>query len=250
MDLAEQLGTAVERGEIVALFQPQVDTATRQIVAVEALARWNSPHFGRVAPDVFIPIAESHDLIVDIGNFMLDESCRCVSGWNASGASVEIAVNVSAAQLSTVDFLDRVQSNLSRYGLAAASLNIEITESLPVAEVPEVRRRLDALGGLGLGVSVDDFGTGHSSVERLLTLPATELKLDKSLVRTAGPAPEFLTAAIALAHRRGMRVVAEGVETDEHLARARRLGCDRAQGFLFGRALPEAEIGRVLALRT
>ena len=247
MNLATDLVGAVARGEIVAVFQPQVDIATGKIVAVEALARWNHPTLGPVAPDTFIPLAEQNDLIVDIDNFMLDEGCRCISRWIDSGKIMEIAVNVSAAQLSTIDFLDRVQANLERHHLSAGSLNIEITESLPVAAVPEVLDRLMQLSGLGLGISVDDFGTGYSSVARVLSLPATELKLDQSLVQTSDDPPYFLTAAIELAHDHGLRVVAEGVETDEHFARARLLGCDRAQGYFFGRPSAEAELDRVLS---
>ena len=140
-----------------------------------------------------------------------------------------------------------MQSNLDRHHLPAVSLNIEITESQPVAEVPEVMERLAELGGLGLNISVDDFGTGYSSVERLMYLPATELKLDRSLVQSSTVAPHFLVTAIELAHAKGLRVVAEGVETDAHLARARQLGCDRAQGYLFGRPITEGDVGRLLS---
>ena len=246
MNVATELEGAVARGEMRAVFQPQIDVATRRIVAVEALARWTHPQLGAVSPADFIPVAEQLGLIGEIGDFMLDESCRCSSQWIAAGLNVEVAVNVSPAQLATVDFLDRIQSNLERHRLSADTLTIEITESLPVAEVPTVLVRLAELRELGVGVSVDDFGTGHSSNERLATLPVNELKLDQSLVQDLNPPPEFLTEAIALARQRGLRVVAEGVETEEQFDRARRIGCDRAQGYLFGRPASEADITREL----
>jgi len=247
MNVATELAGAVARGEITAVFQPQIDIASRRIVAVEALARWNHPLLGAVSPAEFIPVAEELGLISEIGDFMLDESCRCSSHWIDSGLSVEVAVNVSPAQLANVDFLDRIQSNLERHRLSADSLTIEITESLPVAEVPSVLVRLAELRELGVGISVDDFGTGHASVDRIATLPVSELKLDQSLVQDLNPPPEFLTEAIAVAKQGGLRVVAEGVETEQQFERARGLGCDRAQGYLFGRPASEEEITRELS---
>jgi EAL domain-containing protein (putative c-di-GMP-specific phosphodiesterase class I) len=247
MNVTTELSGAVTRGEIRAVFQPQIDIASRRIVAVEALARWTHPTLGAVSPAEFIPLAEQLGLIGEIGDFMLDESCRCSSQWIAAGLIVEVAVNVSPAQLATVDFLDRIQSNLDRHNLSADSLTIEITESLPVAEVPTVLVRLAELRDLGVGVSVDDFGTGHASTERLATLPVSELKLDQSLVQDLNPPPLFLTEAIALARAGGVRVVAEGVETEEQFERAREIGCDRAQGYLFGRPASEADITRELS---
>lgn len=246
MNVATELEGAVERGEITPAFQPQIDIPTRRIVAVEALARWNHPILGAVPPAEFIPVAEQLGLIDEIGNYMLDESCRCSSDWIAAGLTVEVAVNVSPAQLASIEFLDRIQSNLDRHQLSASRLTIEITESLPVADVPTVLVRLAELRELGVGISVDDFGTGHASVERLTALPVSELKLDQSLVQDVSPPPLFLTEAIAIARHDGLRVVAEGVETEEQFERARRLGCDRAQGFLFGRPASEAEITRAL----
>jgi len=242
MNVATELEGAVARGEITPAFQPQIDIPTRRIVAVEALARWTHPILGAVAPIDFIPVAEQLGLIDEIGNYMLDESCRCSSEWIAAGLSVEVAVNVSPAQLADVHFLDRIQSNLEQHQLSANRLTIEITESLPVADVPNVLVRLAELRDLGVGISVDDFGTGHASVQRLSSLPVSELKLDQSLVQDLSEPPLFLTEAIAVARLDGLRVVAEGVETEEQFERARWLGCDRAQGYLFGRPATEADI--------
>ena len=246
MELVSELAGAVSRGEIAAVFQPQIDVGSGQVVAVEALARWNHPELGLVRPDTFIPLAEETGLIAEIGDFMLDEGCRCASEWNSSGHRIEVAVNVSAAQLASVDFIDRVRVDIEHYRLSADNLIIEITESLPVPEAPDVLSRLVELGRLGLNISVDDFGTGHSSVARLLALPVNELKLDQSLVQ-AHHTPDSLTEAIAIAKDKGLRIVAEGVETEVQFERARDLGCDRAQGYYFGRPTSEEQITRLLA---
>jgi len=248
MNLVSDLGGAVARGEIVALFQPQVDAITRRIVGVEALARWDHPELGRIAPDVFIALAEENQMIGEIGGFMIDEGCRCAAIWKALGHDIEVAVNVSAAQLNDLDFLDRVEDSLARNDLSPESLIIEITESLPMTDVPEVTARLVHLRNLGLGISVDDFGTGYSSIAQLLVLPATELKIDQTLIQASAASPALVRDAVAMAHKKGLRVVAEGVETEAQFDLARDLNCDRAQGFLFSRPTSEADIGALLAV--
>jgi EAL domain-containing protein (putative c-di-GMP-specific phosphodiesterase class I) len=247
VNLVSDLAGAVDRGEILAYFQPQIDVASGDVVAVEALSRWTHSEYGLIAPSVFIPLAEAHDLISEIGDFMLDEACRCAHDWCERGMDLEVAVNVSAAQLTTPAFLDRVHSNLSQRGLEPDRLTIEITESLPLMDVPEVTARLTELRDLGLGVSLDDFGTGFSTVGQLMNLPATELKIDQSLIQDAQSSGRLMLAVVEMAHDQGLRVVAEGVETEEHLAAVRELDCDRAQGYLFGRPVPLDEIESLLA---
>jgi EAL domain-containing protein (putative c-di-GMP-specific phosphodiesterase class I) len=247
MNLVSDLDGAVERGEIVAWFQPQIEVSSGKVVAVEALSRWTHPEYGIIAPNVFIPLAEAHDLITGIGDFMLDEACRCAQEWCEQGMDLEVAVNVSAAQLTTSAFLDRVHSNLSERGLDPDRITVEVTESLPLMDVPEVTDRLTELRDLGLGVSLDDFGTGYSTLGQLLKLPATELKIDQSLIQDADTSGRLMLAVVEMAHDRGLRVVAEGVETEQHLAAVRELDCDRAQGYLFGRPAPFDEIGNLLA---
>lgn len=249
MNLAIDLEGAVARGEMLAHFQPQIDVNSGRIVAVEALARWQHPEHGFVSPEVFIPLAEDSDLIGEIGNFMMDEGARCAAEWNSGDYRIDVAVNVSPRQLVTLDFLDHLQADLNLYSLPAENVIIEITESLPVTDIPEVNTRLLELRSLGLGISVDDFGTGHTSIEQLHTLPLTEVKIDQSLVRGVDNSRELIEEVIAVAHDRRMRVVAEGVETEEHFAFVRELGCDRAQGYYFGRPMEEADITRLLAAR-
>ena len=248
LKLESDLEGAVARGEISAVFQPQIDIRTRRVVSVEALARWNHPEYGYVGPATFIPLAEELDLITDIGDFMIDEGCRLAAELTSLGHRVDVAVNVSAAQLVTLDFLDRVEANLRRHELTTDRLIVEITESLPVIDVPEVAARLRDLRDLGLGISIDDFGTGYSSVERLAVLPATELKIDQSLIRDTAPIPAYVCEAVDTAHELGLRVVAEGIETEHHFARAVGLQCDRAQGYLFSRPTTENHLRRLLGV--
>lgn len=239
---------AVERGEIVAHYQPQVDLATNRIVAAEALARWNHPEFGIIAPGIFIPIAEDTALIHTLGRFMIEQVFRAVAGWQKNGLDLEVSVNVSANQLTTLEFFDLLDRDLARLDMRPHSVTIEITESYPILDTPSIATRLDDLRRRGLGISIDDYGVGYSSLQQLERMPATELKIDQSLVQDDSvQSLALMTAVVELAHWRGLRVVAEGVETEEQLALVRELDCDRAQGYLLGRPMPKAELEGLLA---
>jgi EAL domain-containing protein (putative c-di-GMP-specific phosphodiesterase class I) len=230
---------AVARGEIIPFFQPQVDLATREPVAVEVLCRWIHPKFGQISPAEFIPVAEANGAILDIGTFMLEETCRAAAEWHSDGYPLEVSVNVSPIQLAKPDFFDVLLHNLESLGLPPQTLTIEITESLPISDLPMVVSRLASLRDLGLGVSIDDFGTGYSSIAQLQSLPATELKIDQSLVQDESQETQALmTAVVGVVRSRGIRIVAEGVETEQQLQRVLELGCDRAQGYLFSKPVP------------
>ncbi|MFM9918922.1 EAL domain-containing protein [Lacisediminihabitans sp. H27-G8] len=229
-----ELSEAIARGEIVAHFQPQVDLRTGDIVAVETLSRWEHPHRGVIGPGEFIPLAERTGLIHRMGAHMIEQGCRVAAGWIGRGRPVEVSINVSATQLSTPLFFADVISSLERTCLLPGLLTLEITESQAITDIRPVRDHLGQLRDRGVGISIDDFGTGYSSIERLLRLGATELKLDRTLIQARSDSTLALVAAVvSLVHERGIRVVAEGVETADHLEQTRRLGCDRAQGFLF-----------------
>lgn len=237
--LAKDLAGAVRRGEIVAFFQPQLDLTTGRIAAAEALARWRHPELGLISPGLFIPLAEQTRVIHSLGNHMINEVLATASSWRAQGVNLELSVNVSPDQLTTLEFFDRLDEGLDTHELSPWTVTIEITENLPVLETPSISRRLTQLRDRGLGISIDDYGKGYASLELLDRMPATELKLDMSLVQDDGPEAHALMAAVTeLAHWRGLRVVAEGVETESQLRRVRDLGCDRAQGYYFHRPLP------------
>ncbi|RLQ82631.1 putative bifunctional diguanylate cyclase/phosphodiesterase [Mycetocola zhadangensis] len=242
MSVEEDLVGAVERKEIEAYFQPQIDVTTGKITAVEALARWRHPTKGLIPPADFIPVAERTGLIHEIGAYMLEEGCRHAARWRRDGLAIHVSVNVSALQLATPEVFDRLYNLLGEYNLPAGTLTIEITESEVISDVAGVAQRLERLRAIGLGVSLDDFGTGHSSLAQLRDLPITELKIDKSLIQETKSNGALIAVAVALLQERGVRVVAEGVETAEQLDLVQRIHCDRAQGYLFGKPLPVDEL--------
>lgn len=237
------------RGEIIAHYQPQLDLESGKIVAAEALARWKHPQLGSISPGVFIPIAEEYDLIHSLGRYMITEVVRTAAEWRLAGIELEISVNVSADQLTMLEFFDRLDSDLAVHHLPPRSVTIEITESQPILETPSIAERLTKLRDNGLGISIDDYGVGYSSLQQLDRMPATELKIDLSLVQDDSvEALALMTAVVELAHWRGMRVVAEGIETQAQLARVRELECDRAQGYLLGMPMSRGELEDLVTL--
>lgn len=247
--LARDLELAVDRGEIVAHYQPQIDAITGRVVAVEALCRWQHPELGAIAPDVFVPIAEETGSIHSIGRFMIEDGCRLAADWERAGLPVEVAVNVSAKQLAP-DFFGHLNEFHARENIGRGRLTIEITESQMITDVPAAARDLALVRALGVNISVDDFGTGHSTVEQVISLPVTELKIDQVIVQEESEAGQrTMNAIVDLVHRRGLRVVAEGVETTAQLDRVRRLHCDRVQGYLISRPLPRREVEEFLVGR-
>ena len=246
--LLADLRSAIDHGELEAWYQPQIDVETGRIVAVEALCRWNHPTEGLLYPQSFIPLADGTELIVEIGRFMLEEACQSAAEWHAAGIGVEIAVNVSATQLAVPAFFDDVATIVTRARIQPDILTIEITESREILDVDSAIQRLSHLRSLGVGVSIDDFGTGFSSLEQLANLPATEVKLDQTLVQAEPAAAKSgLEVVIAIARDQGIRVVAEGIETQEQLDLVRELRVARAQGYLIGGAAPKGVIQQLLS---
>ncbi len=217
--LAADLPGAAARGEIVAYYQPLIAIAGGAVVGAEALARWFHPRLGLISPEVFIPLAESIGNIVEIGEFMLDTACEFAATCCGGGSAVDIAVNVSAIQLRDENYAARVLDTAARHGLDPRHLTIEVTESEVVHNIADVGERFALLRSAGVTVSIDDFGTGESSIEQLLALQASELKIDRSLVKDrAASSRTLLAAVISFAHDKGLRVVAEGIETSDELA--------------------------------
>jgi diguanylate cyclase (GGDEF)-like protein/PAS domain S-box-containing protein len=230
LQLDADLHHAMDRGEIVAYFQPQYDSRAGHLTGYEALARWHHPEHGSLPPDRFIPLAEADGLIDRLGDEILEQACR-FADLVAADRPLQMEVNVSARQLSTAGLADRIGRVLAGYPDRAWTLSVEITESALILDQDLVRTELAAIRGLGVGVSIDDFGSGYSSLSQLRDLPATELKIDQSFVhREDAVGTSLLTAIIALAHSLDLTVVAEGIETESQLGTLRTLGCERLQG--------------------
>ena len=237
--MESELRRAIEREEIKMLYQPIVRLEDRAIAGFEALARWDHPKLGRLSPAEFISIAEEIGLIVDLGLFVLDHTARHLAQWQAATRAREpvfASVNVSSRQLLRHDLIQDLRAVLGRAALARGTLKLEITESLVMENPEHAAQILTRIKELGAGLSLDNFGTGHSSLAYLQRCPFDTIKIDQSFVRTTprGTRPVILRSIIALAHDLGMEVVAEGAETDSDAVELYQLGCEYAQGFAFG----------------
>ncbi len=244
LQMSSELRRGLERGEVVPYFQPIVDLDGGQVVGFEVLARWLHPERGLLVPSQFLPMAEEAGLIVDLGARMLRDSLAQLAHWRAVGlqfASCSLSINVATQQLIDGRFLDVVHEALGETGIDADSLWLEITETALMADTQAAGRALRDLRGLGLHLSVDDFGTGYSSLTYLKRFPVEAIKVDRSFVVGLGLEADdtsIVEAVIRLGHSLGLTVVAEGVETPLQLNRLRELGCDKGQGYLFGRPRP------------
>jgi diguanylate cyclase (GGDEF)-like protein/PAS domain S-box-containing protein len=239
LTMESELRRAIEREEIKVLYQPIIRLEDRAIAGFEALARWDHPKLGRLSPAEFISIAEEIGLIVDLGLFVLDHTARHLAQWQAATRAREpvfASVNVSSRQLLRHDLIQDLRSVLGRVALARGTLKLEITESLVMENPEHAAQMLTRIKELGAGLSLDDFGTGHSSLAYLQRFPFDTIKIDQSFVRITprGTRPVILRSIIALAHDLGMEVVAEGAETDSDAVELYQLGCEYAQGFAFG----------------
>jgi diguanylate cyclase (GGDEF)-like protein/PAS domain S-box-containing protein len=237
--MESELRRAIEREEIKVLYQPIVRLEDRAIAGFEALARWDHPKLGRLSPAEFITIAEEIGLIVDLVLFVLEHTARQLAQWQAATRAREpvfASVNVSSRQLLRHDLIQDLRGVLGRTPLARGTLKLEITESLVMENPEHAAQMLTRIKELGAGLSLDDFGTGHSSLAYLQRFPFDTIKIDQSFVRTTprGTRPVILRSIIALAHDLGMEVVAEGAETDSDAVELYQLGCEYAQGFAFG----------------
>jgi diguanylate cyclase (GGDEF)-like protein len=250
--LAGDLRTALEREEFVLHYQPKVDLRTNAVTGAEVLLRWAHPVHGWLPPDEFIPLAEHTGLIVPLTNYVFDHALRQMGAWRAQGLDVGVAVNLSARTLIERDLPDRIEAMCQRWAVPTSQLVLEITESMVVADPARALPILARLHELGVEISVDDFGTGFSSMDYLKRLPVKEVKIDRSFVTsmvTDARDAAIVRCTIDLARSLGLRVVAEGVETPDVRARLTTLGCDQAQGYSYSRALPAAEFTAWLAAR-
>ncbi|GAA0739859.1 bifunctional diguanylate cyclase/phosphodiesterase [Dactylosporangium roseum] len=242
-ELAAGLRRALRDGEFTLHYQPVVRLADGRITAAEALLRWNPPDGDPVPPGVFVPVAEATGLIVPIGWWVLGRACAEAREWHER-EGVSVTVNVAAHQLREPDFVDRVRQALAESGLPPAALVLELTESTLVADA-ESTARLDVLREQGVRIAIDDFGTGYSSLAYLVHLPVDVLKIDRTFLATAVDTP-LMRAILQLADGLELQTVAEGVETEAQAATLRTLGCSYAQGYLFSRPVPPAELAALL----
>lgn len=244
MSMESGLAQALQNQELQLHYQPQTDVH-RNLVGMEALIRWDSPEFGSVSPTEFIPVAEGSSLIVPIGTWALTEACRQSVRWQSLGyGPVKMAVNVSARQLAEENFVDVVRQALADSGLPAEMLELELTETTLMEHVEESLQRLHHLRELGVSMAIDDFGTGYSSLSYLQKLPVSSVKIDLSFIRDMSEASStipVIQAIIDLAHGMGLKVVAEGVETETQFQTLCRLGCDNIQGYLLSRPVTGSE---------
>jgi EAL domain-containing protein (putative c-di-GMP-specific phosphodiesterase class I) len=239
LTLESELRRALERDEISILYQPIIRLEDRSVAGFEALARWDHPKMGRMSPSDFIAIAEEIGLIVDLGLFVLERAARQLGTWQRGTRHREpifISVNVSSRQLLRQDLIHDLRTVIARAGLARGTLKLELTESLVMENPEHAAQMLHRIRELGAGLALDDFGTGHSSLAYLQRFPFDTIKIDQSFVRASskGTRPVILRSIIALAHDLGMEVVAEGAESDSDAVELYQLGCEYAQGFIFG----------------
>lgn len=245
--MATQAQFAVEREELSLHYQPVINTNTGRVIAVEALIRWNHPHYGSISPGEFIPVMEETGVITLIGQWVLKEACQQIYRWQQQlpmSGPIKINVNLSARQLAQSDLAQQVRAVLTETRLPESLLWLEITETAIMQNSQQGLEVLQQLKSLGVGLCIDDFGIGYSSLSRLQQLPIDLIKIDRSFVQHIGPRgenTEIVRTIIDLANNLGMDIVAEGVETEEQLTGLRSLGCDNIQGFYFARPMtPDA----------
>ena len=242
LQLLQDLRHALEHQQFCLHYQPKFDASNGQAVGAEALLRWEHPQQGLLMPDAFIDLAEKTGLIISIGEWVLNEACRQMRLWSDQGYSHwRMAVNLSALQFCHKGLVDSVASALARHQLPANSLTLEITETTAMSDADASMNVLQQLSQMGVDLSIDDFGTGYSSLMYLKRLPANELKIDRGFVRDLEHDSDdaaIVSAIVALGQALGLRIVAEGVETDTQQSFLTTLGCDALQGFLLGHPKP------------
>jgi EAL domain-containing protein (putative c-di-GMP-specific phosphodiesterase class I) len=250
LSLLGELDAAMAEGQLWNAYQPKLDMQTRKIVAVEALVRWSHPTRGPIGPDSFIPVIEEAGRARDLTFHVLHQALEDALAWEHGGHPIGIAVNVSATLLADHEFIEAVGRILGSHALPTSRVTIEVTESAAMDRPEQAIAALASWRALGVGISIDDYGTGQSSLGYLQKLPATELKIDKSFVRTIVTDSRnaiMVRSTVELAHQLGMKTVAEGIEDESCLQLLAEMGCDTGQGYQIGRPMAAAAIAELLA---
>lgn len=246
LTLESDLRNAITARQFVLYYQPQLDLASAAIYGVEALIRWQHPQRGLVAPGEFIQVCEETGMIEPISQWVLEEACRQMADWQTQGMPrISVSVNMTASQFLDPQLPARVRALLTRYGIAAGTLCLEVTESMAMHNAEQTIASMQELVACGLRLAIDDFGTGYSSLSHLKNFPVHTLKIDRSFVKDIETDPndaDICDVTVLLAHKLGMDVVAEGVETMEQLTYLRSIGCEKIQGYLISKPLPATVI--------
>ena len=238
LSLLSQLDSAIQQGEVWVAYQPKLELSSGRVVGVEALARWTHPEKGPISPNEFIGAAEAHDRIEGLTNFILDEAVSAMAAAHRQGHRLSLAVNLSARVLTDPSLPQRVTACLARHGFPANQLTLELTETAALAGSGQDIEMLTRLQAIGISISIDDYGTGLSTLDYLKKVPAAEIKIDQSFIKSLRDHRSdrvMVQSTIALAHSLGRIVVAEGVEDRDTLELLTTMGCDIAQGFIIGR---------------
>jgi len=245
--LLGELRRALDRGELVLYYQPQVNINTGDVVGVEALVRWQHPDRGLVFPDQFIPLAEHTGLIGPLTRHVLDTALAQARTWSDAGRPLTVSVNLAARNLLDEGLPDQVAELLVAHGVAPELLELEVTETAIMTDPVQAQQVLEQLATLGTRISIDDFGVGYTSLGQLKNLPVSEIKIDQSFVMTMIEDPSnalIVRSVVDLGHNLGFKLVAEGVETEQILTALAGLGCDVAQGYHFSRPITAAAFDR------
>ena len=241
LQIENGLRQALDRKELLLMYQPKIDLRTNQVVGLEALVRWVTKAGVMIGPDKFIPIAEDAGLIIPIGRFVIEAACAQWVVWSNEGLNPPpIAVNISPRQFSDPSLIDDIKAAIESTGMESSKLHVEITESATMDDPEMTLETLKQMHELNLHLYIDDFGTGHSNLGQLRRLPIDAVKIDKSFINdilTNDDDAEIVTAIINLAHALKLRVVSEGIETKAQLSLLRSLGCDEIQGYLISKPL-------------
>ena len=248
--LLHSLHAAFEQERLFVAYQPQVDLTTRKPVGFEALMRWRDDKGNFIPPDRFIPLAEQSGLINGMGLWVLHSSLRVLRRVHEAGwTGLRMAVNVSVVQFQSPEFVAQVADALRESGIPPNLVELEITESVAMANPTEVEARLQELKAIGVTVAIDDFGTGFSSLSYLDRLPIDRLKIDRSFINNSGNGEDgarITEMVIALGHKLDLTIIAEGIEDEGQIAHLSRLGCHEGQGYLFARPMPADDLGKWL----
>lgn len=249
LSLENNLRRAIEREEFEVFYQQKMDVSTKNVVGMEALVRWRHPELGFIPPSEFIPLAEDTGLIVPLGEWILQNACDKNKSWHDEGFDLQVSVNLSARQFEQQNLAETIMRITDKTGLNPTCLNLEVTESSVMKNAESSVKTLKKLKESGIGISIDDFGTGYSSLSYLKRLPIDVLKIDRSFVKDVTTNPDdasLVMAIVTLAHNLRLKVVAEGVETEEQLKFLHLLRCDEYQGYLFGKPVSAAEFRKLL----